>query len=143
MGKKANVSLENRAKACAYKEIGWSNQKIAEKLKISESSVRRAVKRRVETGGHEDRSHSGRPRKTSKVEDNRIVILSKHNRRLLAVEIYGEINITRGEPVCVTTVKNRLHQAGLFGCIAVRKPLLRAIHKRKRLQGLKNTPIGV
>ena len=31
MGKKASVSQENRAKASAYKEIGWLNRKIAEK----------------------------------------------------------------------------------------------------------------
>ena len=30
MGKKANVCQENRAKACAYKEIGWLNRKITE-----------------------------------------------------------------------------------------------------------------
>lgn len=31
MDKKTNVNQENRAKACAYKEIGWLNRKIAEK----------------------------------------------------------------------------------------------------------------
>ena len=77
MGKKANVNQENRAKACAYKEIGWLTEKLQKKLKISESSARRVVKRRVETGGHEDRSRSGRPRKTFEVEGNRIVVLSK------------------------------------------------------------------
>ena len=28
MGKKANVSQENRAKACVYKKIGWLDRKI-------------------------------------------------------------------------------------------------------------------
>ena len=65
---------------------------------------------------------------------NSIVILNKPNRRLSAVEISREMNRTRDDPVCVTTMKNRLHQAGVFGRITVRKTLLRAIHKCKRLQ---------
>ena len=54
-----------------------------------------------------------------------------------AVEISREINRTRDDPVCVTTMKIRLYQAGLFGRITVRKPLLRAIHKCKRIQWAK------
>lgn len=137
MGKKANITHENRAKACAYKEIGWSNRKIAAKLNISECSVRRAVKRREETGSHVDRQRSGRPRKTSKIEDDRIVILSKRDRRCSAVNICSEINKTREQPVSVTTVKNRLLDVGLFGRVAIRKPLLKTVHKQKRLQWAK------
>ena len=53
------------------------------------------------------------------------------------MEISREINRTRDDPVCVTAMKNRLHQAGLFGRKTVRKPLLTAIHKCKRLQWAK------
>ena len=53
------------------------------------------------------------------------------------MEISRERNRTRDDLVCVTTIKNLLHQAGLFGHITVRKTLLRAIHKCKRLQWAK------
>ncbi|CAH2088699.1 unnamed protein product [Euphydryas editha] len=58
---------------------------------------------------------------------------SKRNRRLTAPEIAADFNVGCSKPVSVTTVKRRLLDTGLKGCIAVTKPLLRAINKKKRL----------
>ena len=52
---------------------------------------------------------------------------------LTSVKITERANISRHKKLSVTTVKRRLQEAGLHGRIAVRKPLLSAKNKKKRL----------
>jgi DUF917 family protein len=61
------------------------------------------------------------PRVTSKRENEYIVSQSKRNRRLTVPEIAIQLNNSRGKPISVTTVKERLLHAGLGGRVAVKK----------------------
>lgn len=56
----------------------------------------------------------------------------KRNRRLTAPEIAADVNVGRSKPVSVTTVKRRLLDGGLKGCIVLSKLLVRAINKKKK-----------
>ena len=85
-------------------------------------------------GFFEDKKRFGRPRKTTKAEDNSIILMSKRNRRLTAPEITSGYNRSHSKSISLTTTKRRLRQAGLSGRKAVRKPLLRIGNKKKRLQ---------
>lgn len=86
------------------------------------------------TGTIKNKKRIGRPRKTTTAEDRRIVTTSKRNRRLTAPEIASQINESRIESVSIATVKRRFNEKGLYGRIAVKKPLLRLTNKKKRLE---------
>lgn len=74
-----------------------------------------------------------RPRATTSSEDWSIVINSKRNKRLTASKIAAQFNVDRDKPISVSTVKRRLCDARLKGCIAVSKSLLKPINKKRRL----------
>lgn len=133
MDRKSKISLEKRRAIMALHQEGRTKHYIASKLKVSKIAVHNIVRKR-ETGSLAYPMRSGRPRATTYTEDRRIIIMSKRNRYMTAPEICAEINESRKNRVCVTTVKNRLLKYGLHGCVAVRKPLLRKINKVKRLE---------
>jgi len=118
-------------------QAGINIQQIARLLKLEPSTVCRFIKKFKDTGTVADRKRSGPPKKTNAAEDRQIVIISKRNRRFTTPEIAAEINRGRRDPVCVPTVKSRLNKVGLYGRIAVRKPLLRPQYKKKRLEWAK------
>ncbi|CAK9806963.1 Transposable element Tc1 transposase [Anthophora quadrimaculata] len=113
---------------------GESERCIAKELKISKNAVHRTIERVHSTGRIKSKFRSGRPRITSKKQDEFIAIISKRDRKLTAPEIRSEVNQSRDNPISLTTVKRRLRDANLFGRVAIRKPLLRPINKKKRLQ---------
>lgn len=137
MGKGKSLSIETRSAVIVLNNEGYSERDIARKLGISPKGVHYTLVRYRKTGSLSDRKRSGRPKVTSAAEDRFIVTTSKRNRRLTAPDITRELNKTRNKKVSISTVKNRLSAAGLHGCLAVKKPLLRAIHKKKRLQWAK------
>ena len=95
------------------------------------------MKELTDTNTFEYKKRTGRPKKTTENEDRYIQTLSKRNRRMTATEIAAEVNKDREDPIGTTTVKRRLLQEGLRGCVAVKKPLLRTQNKKKRLQWAK------
>lgn len=137
MPKRRELNIETRARICFLREMNVSNREIARQLNISECCVRRTIKRKEETGGLESRKRSGRPRSMTERDEQYIRVISLRNRRLTAPQITAEFNLQRRQPVSVSTVKRRLIKAGLKGRIAVRKPRLSTIHKRKRLNWAK------
>lgn len=134
MGKNKKLSVETRAFIIILHNQGKSNRAIASELKISRRTVDYNVNKYASTKSLRDRKRSGRPRKTTIAEDKRIVLISKRDRRLTGPEIAAQINLSRDLPVSTSTVKRRLREAGLFGRVAVKKPLLRRQNKIKRLQ---------
>lgn len=134
MGKNKEIPMEKRGAIIALYNEGMSYRIIAKKMKVSLKGVQSTIARFKDTGTFRSRSRTGRPKVTTRQEDQHIVVISKRNRRLTAPEIRADINRTRKNPVSLTTVKRRLRIAGLKGCVAVKKPLLRPINKKKRLK---------
>lgn len=137
MGKTKKLSVETRAIIASLHNLGKSNRTIAAELKIPRRTVDYNVKKYASTRSFGDRVRSGRPRKTTTAEDKHIVLISKRDRRLTGPEIAAQINESRDLPLSISTVKRRLREAGLFGRVAVKKPLLRRQNKIKRLQWAK------
>ena len=98
---------------------------------MSYSAVKAAIDRYNEGFGFKSRSRKGRPRKTTAEQDKQIVLKSKRNRLMTAREIRSEIIKADNIHVSKTTVKRRLRSAGLNGRLAIKKPLLRAVNKKK------------
>ena len=81
---------------------------------------------------------SGRKRITTLAQDRALKYRSKRNRSATAVELQCEVKHKNGkDQVSVETVRRRLREAGLYGRIARRKPLLTAKHIEKRLEWAK------
>lgn len=134
MGKVREISTEMRSAIVVLHNEGKSERAIACQLKLSKTCVHQTIHRYRETGSHQDRPRSGRPRATTSSEDTFIVVTSKRNRRFTAPEIRAAVNQSRSEPVSLNTVKRRLRDANLFGRVAIRKPLLRPQNKKKRME---------
>lgn len=143
MPKTKELSKEVRAQIEILFQEGYSQRKIKEKINsqqkikgkhnISLHGVQYTLKRLSETGTNMDRKRSGRPKITTSADDRQLIISSKRDRKKTAPELTAEFNSTQEHPVSVSTVKSRLSSAGLRGCVAVKKPLLRKVNKQKRL----------
>ena len=75
---------------------------------------------------------SGRPRKTFKRDDSRIITISKANHFKTAPDIRAEINQSLNAPISLSTRKRWLREKVLIGRIAVKKPLLRPANRFKK-----------
>ena len=137
MTKKNYQSIEQRARIDILAAEGFSQRSIAKKLGISKFGVQYSLQRKTETGVNEDRKRSGRPKVTTKAEENHLVVTSKWKRMLTAPQLMAEMNSSRETGMSLTTAKRRLRSNGLFGRIAARKPLLRSVNKQKRLKWAK------
>ena len=137
MGRGPTVNIENQSAINMLRGEGCSVRDIANNLKISWSTVMYTIQRFRNTGANKDKNRSGRPRCTSKAEDQSIVLRSKRNRRLTAPEIQAQFNARHSKDISLNTIKQHLRSANLWGKVAVRKPLLRPINKQKRLKWAK------
>ena len=99
---------------------------------MSKGAVQRTVERFKKTQCYSSLPKPGRPRITTKKEDQFIKLSSLRNRRATASNIQSSINATREKAISKTTVRRRLAASGLNGRVAASKPLLRPINKRKR-----------
>ena len=66
-----------------------------------------------------------------------IRVCSLRNRRLTGPQLAASLNGTRKTPVSTSTVKRRLHDAGLLGRVAKKRPYLRLANKSKTLRWAK------
>lgn len=133
MVKKKELSEEKRGIIIGLHKAEKSNRQIATELNIPRQTVDYNVKKFITKGTIVNNPRQGRPKATTSAEDRNIIMQSKRNRRLTAPEITARVNESRNNPVSMSTVKRRLLNAGLKGCVAVSKPLLKVINKKKRL----------
>ena len=134
MVKNKELSTEKRSNVVILHKIGKTYNEIAKILKISKGTVSKTLKRNRETGSNVNKKRSGRPRKTSKRDDDKILTISSANRFETAPNIRAKINERLPSPISVSTVQRRLREKGMFGRIAVKKPLLRPPNIKKRLE---------
>lgn len=133
MAKKKQISIEKRAQIEILHKKGMSERQIAKELKVSRNGVHYSLVRKKKTGDNLDRKRSGRRKVTTAAEDKHLRVTSRRNRKLTASDLRADLNSTRSTSVSLTTVKRRLRSFGLFGRVAIRKPLLRPVNKKKRL----------
>ena len=87
----------------------------------------------------------GRKGKTSAATDRMIVPNSKSKRRISAHVGKAEIEVELGMILNANTIRNRAQEAGLFGRVARKKPLVNKVNRGKRLKFARDMlkkPIG-
>ncbi|KAL7850445.1 hypothetical protein SRHO_G00197940 [Serrasalmus rhombeus] len=113
MAKHAQLSREKRESIIKLRKEGQSLRKIAKTLQVSVNAVSKTIKRVEETGTHEDRARSGRPKVTSESENKFIRVTYEQNGDLTAPQIQAQLNATRKTEVSISTIQRRLREAGL------------------------------
>ena len=106
-------------------------------MKIPRTTEDYTVWRYQETGPHKTKSRSGRPKETTRAEDNFITVTSLRHRRLTASNIPVQLNQCHAKNVSISIIRRKLNEAGLYGRIAFKRPLLRKQNNVKRLQRAK------
>ena len=81
-----------------------------------------------------DRPRSGRPKKTWVRQDRALVRYSLSDLRLTSPELRQRMESELGVTVSSSTIRKRLNSAGLRGCVAVKKPLLRPANIKSQLE---------
>jgi hypothetical protein len=100
----------------------------------NQSSVHYIIKKERECGSVRDKKIPGRKRKTTSREDRALVRLSLSNRKKTAPALKAALHTSLGINLSPATVKRRLCEAGLNGCVTCHKPLVTVDHKKCRMQ---------
>jgi transposase len=119
-------------------DLGVSREEIGKMLGRDHRTIERWADRYEKTGKMERQSGSGRPRKTTESDDRFLLVQCKRDRKKTAVELTGTIKNEDDTPkVSAWTVRRRLTDAGYPARKARKKPLLKARHKKDRLEWAK------
>ncbi len=100
---------------------------IAKEMRCDKKTVSYWIKRYEETGGVEEESKSGRPRKTNEKEDKLLFSIQERDREATASEISRKLEKKNIE-VSANTVRRRLRERGLKFLPSLVKPLLTDKH---------------
>jgi DDE superfamily endonuclease/transposase len=130
MGK--HLSEFELGKISAFKQSGLGFKKIANNLKRPLSTIKNALKRMKKHKSYLRQKGSGRPRKTTKREDRRIVRVETNNCFESAFKI-GKI-VAPSNKISKKTIKRRINEAGIYGYVSAKKPF---VNERQRLKRLK------
>jgi transposase len=101
-------------------EAGQTQRVVAEAIGVSRSVISRLWNRFQDTGGVRRRQGQGRPRATTARDDRYVLLTTRRNRRLNATQLQRELLVATGRRVSSQTIRNRLHQGGLYA----RRPLV-------------------
>ena len=128
----AVISLHKRCQIIGLHQNGISGRKIAQQLAVSHTAVQKIVNKHKKGWGIKNKPRPGRPRLLSRTSVRRMVICSKKEPKKTARSIQLDCGLTN--LVSLDTVKRELREAGLFGRVTVKKPLLskKNINKRKQ-----------
>ena len=122
------LSIETRAEIAAQypqKSMG----ELSKQYNVSKCVIHNIVKKKRETGTVADRPRSGRPRISTTRDDRTLVRLSLRHRFYTA----GALRHLWSVPASTSTIKRRLFNAGLRGCVSMKKPPLTSLHRKQRL----------
>lgn len=111
-----------------------SVQQLCERFHCDRRTAQRLVAKYRQTGSVDDRRRQPRQRVSTERDDRALIRMSSRNPAFVARQLQQQWRIYHAVPASVATVKRRLCSAGLYGRIAIKKPLLTARHRRTRLQ---------
>ncbi|GFT78243.1 HTH_Tnp_Tc3_2 domain-containing protein [Trichonephila clavipes] len=114
MSQRRRLPNSLRWRAVGWMEMGLSQTDAARRLNVSRSVVQRLWDQYQSEDSVSRRPVPGRPRATTPAED-RFLALSARRRRTTAVpQLVADHFQASGRRISATTVRNRLHNAGLY-----------------------------
>jgi transposase len=114
---------------------GMDIKTIVSTFTVSKATVFRMLRKNKLTGSplQDSYSHCGRKRKTTPEMDDFILKSVEENRKLLPSQIRPLLEEKFGVTLSLTQIKARLREAGYYGRVCLKKPLLSPLNKFKRL----------
>ncbi|KAI6652420.1 hypothetical protein LOD99_7434 [Oopsacas minuta] len=143
MPSKPRITIENRANLILLSESGHTQREVAKMVGCSQKSVAEILKKHRLTGTVRDLAIPGRPRVTTKRQDNLLVRKCKKDRFKTATQIKAEVLSEYSIKLSTSTVQRRLRGAGLFGRKPRRKPRLTTSTKETDFPSQDRTRIGI
>ncbi|GFU05057.1 transposable element Tcb2 transposase [Trichonephila clavipes] len=101
-------------------ESGQTQRSVADAVGVARSVVARLWNQFQETGNVRRRPGVGRPRATTSTDDRYIQLTARRNRTKNATQMQRQLLLATGRRVSSQTVRNRLHEGGLY----VRRPMV-------------------
>ena len=112
---------------------GLSMGEISRTLDIPKSSVQKIINKFQKQGILVNMTGRGRKRITTKAEDRFIRRTIKMDRRKSAVDFAFELESIMAKKMSPQTIRNRMHEVGIYGRIARNKPFINERNRKKRL----------
>ncbi|GFW10195.1 transposable element Tcb2 transposase [Trichonephila clavipes] len=101
-------------------ESGQTQRSVADAVGVARSVVARLWNRFQEKGNNRRRPGAGRPRTTTSTDDRYIQLTACRNRTENATQLQRQLLLATGRRVSSQTVRNRLHEGGLYA----RRPMV-------------------
>ncbi|GFT06955.1 HTH_Tnp_Tc3_2 domain-containing protein [Trichonephila clavipes] len=95
-------------------ESGQTQRSVSDAVGVARSVVARLWNRFEETGNVRRRPGAGRPRATTSTDDRYIQLTARQNRTENATQLQRELLLATGRRVSSQTVRNQLHEGGLY-----------------------------
>ena len=128
-----------------YYQNGDSQREIVSNVLVPRETVRYIIQKYKATKCIGNLFGRARKTKTNAATDRMIVRKIKSNGRISAHVVKAEIVVELGMTLNANTIRNRAHEAGLFGRVARKKPLANKVSRGKRLKFARDMlkkPIG-
>lgn len=129
MPKKRELDAYTRKAIIRTKRSGQSADQVAKLFKVCRATVYNTINRFKETQSVESAKRTGRPRKTSAYTDRLIARKVVQNPKITVDQLKNDLSLTIG----LTQIRQRIHEAGLYGRVVRRKPFISATNRRKRM----------
>ncbi|GFV86573.1 transposable element Tc1 transposase [Trichonephila clavipes] len=101
-------------------ESGQTQRSVADAVGVARSVVARLWNRFQETGNVRCRPGAGRPCATTSTDDRYIQLTARRNRTENATQLQSKLLLATGRRMSSQTVRNRLHEGGLYA----RRPMV-------------------
>ena len=124
------LTLEERARAIGHLEAGTEVKDVCEMFSITRKACYNLMKKFRENGTVSNKKRSGRPRKTTMVEDEEIVNFHLTDRFRSPQETLDTLN----QNISTRTVRRRLKERGIHPRRPAFKPKLSDHHKDSRIK---------
>ena len=127
-----SLSTNDRCQALGMPRAAQTFQQVAAVFGVAQSTMSRLLQRFNATQSVNDRRHSGRPRTTTRQQDNYIHNITLRNRRITARALQRQLRTATGVNISDQTVRNRLRAGKLKSRRPAVRTTLTQCHRRAR-----------
>jgi transposase len=124
-----NLSPEECTVAVALSEEGRTQQSIAERFGVMQSTISRVINRYLETGINKRRTVKGRKRMTTANQDRFLRLQTLRQRFVTSTSLQEAFSLRYNALISQDTIRRRLAEHQLLPYVPVTGPLLTAEHR--------------
>lgn len=133
MAQRRKLTLPQSYRALGIIESGLRQIDVAEALGLSQSVISRLANRMRATGVANERPRSGRPKKTSPVDDRFLILQARRHPVYSTRRLAGELQDAAGVNISRYTARRRLLEVNMCSRRPLTGLVLHPLHQRQRL----------